>query len=66
MLHLTIKPGDKIFIGSGDDAIVVSFERKTREGCKLGVNAPREVPVYTVFNDSSEQFKNRRNNNGNS
>lgn len=65
MLHLTIKPGDKIFIGEGPDSIVVSFEKKTREGCKLGVNAPEEIRIYTVFSDSSEQFKNRRNNRGN-
>lgn len=66
MLHLTIKPGDKIFIGEGDSAIVVTLEARTSKGCKLGVNAPREIPVNTIFRDTSEQFKNRRHINGNS
>ena len=60
MLYLNIKPGDKVFMGEGENAIVVTLERKTKDGVKLGVNAPREIPVNTIFKDTNEQFKNRR------
>lgn len=63
MLRLNIEQGDKILIGEGDAQIVVSFDRLAGAVVSLGVNAPREIPVHTIFADTSKQFKNRANDN---
>lgn len=62
MLHLTIGEGDKIFIGEGPSAVVVSLGKNNsgRGQVQISVNAPKEIPVNTIFADSSKQFKNRR------
>lgn len=60
MLYLNIQPGDKVLIGEGEDQIIISFETLTGKTAKLGANAPREIPIYTIFADTAKQFKNRR------
>ena len=42
MLCLTLAPGEYLTIGSD---VVVQFDRSHGDGCKLIINAPREVPV---------------------
>ena len=58
-LHLRVNTGDKIFIGEGNEAVVVSIEQRGPGGIKLLINAPDEVPINTIFKDTSKQFKNR-------
>lgn len=60
MLLLTVEQKDKVFIGEGQDAIVVEYKKRSGDKVQLGINAPREIPINTIFNDSSKQFKNRK------
>lgn len=62
MLYLTVGQGDKLFIGEGDDTIVIEVTRYSagQQQLQLGVNAPRNIKVNTVFADASKQFKRRQ------
>lgn len=43
MLVLTRKPGEKIMIG---DQIVITFlENRGNEGIRIGIDAPRHLPI---------------------
>lgn len=46
MLVLTRTPGEKIIIGSGEDAIEVSVEDIRGGKVRLGIKAPEHVPVH--------------------
>ena len=45
MLVLTRMEGERIVIGEGPDAVYVSVERIEGGQVKIGVEAPRDVPV---------------------
>jgi carbon storage regulator len=46
MLVLSRKLGQKIFIGQGDDQIVIQVVDIDRGKIRLGIQCPRDVPIY--------------------
>jgi carbon storage regulator CsrA len=45
MLVLARKVGEKIFIGEGENAVVVTITAINGERCKVGIDAPNEVKI---------------------
>jgi carbon storage regulator len=45
MLVLSRKPSERIIIGQGADKIVVTLVSIDRNQCRIGIEAPREIPV---------------------
>ena len=58
MLKLTVAVGDKILIGND---IIIDVQTCSNKQTRLGINAPIEIPITTIFKDSTKQFKNRKN-----
>lgn len=46
MLVLSRKLGEKVVIGSGDGAITLTVVDIDRGKIRIGIQAPREVPIY--------------------
>ena len=46
MLVLSRKLSEKIVIGSGPEAVVITVVDIDRGKIRLGIEAPREVPIY--------------------
>lgn len=46
MLVLSRKPGERIMIGEGKDQIIISLVVMEHGRVKIGIEAPRHVPVY--------------------
>lgn len=46
MLVLSRKLGEKITIGDGPNAVVITVVDIDRGKIRLGIDAPRDVPIY--------------------
>lgn len=46
MLMLNRKLGESIVIGSGVDAVIVTVTQISGNQVKIGVKAPKKIPVY--------------------
>ena len=61
-LHLTVGKGDKITLHDKHNnvGIVIDVTPNGKGKFKLSFTAPDFVEIYTIFADSSQQFKNQR------
>jgi carbon storage regulator len=57
MLILTRKVGERIMIGEGDSSIIVCVTGVLGNKVKLGISAPREIPVHREENFIKNQEK---------
>ena len=46
MLVLSRYPGQSIIVGEGDDKIVVTVVSRVGDKIRIGITAPRDVPVH--------------------
>ena len=46
MLVLSRKLGEKIYIGEGPNAIVITVVDIDRGKIRIGIEAPREIPIF--------------------
>jgi carbon storage regulator len=57
MLVLTRKPGEAIHIGDG---IIITLLEVDSKSCRIGIQAPQNIPVYRAEIYSRIQEENRR------